>query len=140
MTPSQRKQLLQFVSSGLDVEAGAAQIGLPMSAVRKAGAKLALQLEEAYATGSARLRGRLLKAALTENDLKVIQNLLEQRAISAADKPLESITRIIINPPCPKCGHIQPLSSVGLPPTRTAAAGNTPDQESRSGEGSLNNE
>ena len=78
MTPSQRKALLAHVSSGLDVEAGAAQLGLSMSAVRKAGAKLAQQLDEAYATGSARLRGRLLKAALTENDLKVIQSLLEQ--------------------------------------------------------------
>ena len=85
MTPSQRKQLLEYVSSGLDVEAGAAQLGLSMSAVRKVGAKLARQLDEAYATGSARLRGRLLKAALTDNDLKVIQSLLEQRAISSAE-------------------------------------------------------
>ena len=123
MTPSQRKQLLEHVASGLDVEAGAAQLGLSMSAVRKAGATLAKQLDEAYATGSARLRGRLLKAALTENDLKVIQSLLEQRALSSADKPLEIIERIIINPPCWKCGAVQTLPSAGKPPARKPTNG-----------------
>ena len=114
MTPSQRKALLAHVASGLDVEAGAAQLGLSMSAVRKAGAKLARQLDEAYATGSARLRGRLLKAALTENDLKVIQSLLEQRAISAAEgEGVRKIERIIINPPCWKCGAVRPLLTAG---------------------------
>ena len=107
MTPSQRKQLLEYVSSGLDVEAGAAQLGLSMSAVRKVGAKLARQLDEAYATGSARLRGRLLKAALTDNDLKVIQSLLEQRAISSAEgKGVRQIERHVIDQMhCPNCQH-----------------------------------
>ena len=108
MTPSQRKQLLEYVSSGLDVEAGAAQIGLSMREVRKAGMKYAQALDEAYATGSARLRGRLLKAALTENDLKVIQNLLDQRAITESGKPLEKISRVVINPKCPECGYTPP--------------------------------
>ena len=125
MTPSQRKALLAYVSSGLDVEAAGAQLGLSMSAVRKVGAKLARQLDEAYATGSARLRGRLLKAALTENDLKVIQSLLEQRAISASEgEGVLKIERILVNPPCWKCHAVQPLSTVGKPrkPTNGQAA------------------
>ena len=131
MTPSQRKQLLESVSSGLDVEAAAAQIDLSMSDVRKAGPKLAKRLEEAYVTGSARLRGRLLKAALTENDLKVIQQLLEQRALVAAAQPLQRIVREIIDVPhpCVKCGHVSPppLPASGVKPGNGSANGAAPD-------------
>jgi len=134
MTRDQRKQLLEYVSSGLDVEAAAVQIGLSMREVRKAGVKYAQQLDEAYGTGSARLRGRLLKAALTTDDLKVIQNLLEQRAITEADKPLERIERIIINPPCWKCHAVQPLPSAGLPTARKPINDQAPSNGKSNGE------
>ena len=107
MTRDQRKALKELVSAGLDVEAAAAQLNLSMSEVRKSGKQFAKQLAEAYATGSARLRGRLLKAALSENDAKAISALLEQRAISAAaDTGINRIERVILpgGGRCLNCG------------------------------------
>jgi len=123
MTLDQRKQLVQAVSSGLDIAAACAQLGISLKEVKKSGKLLSKQLDEAYLTGTARLRGRLLKSALTDDNSKVIQDILEQRDLIVAAQPVEKIIRVIINPPCPQCGHIQPPPTPGLNKPKSNGAG-----------------
>ena len=117
MTRDQRKALKDSVSAGLDIAAAAAQLNLSMSEVRKSGKRFAKELDEAYVTGTSRLRGRLLKAALTSDDAKAISALLEQRAISAAaDTGITRIERVILP------GHGRCLNC-GKPPGQKPAPG-----------------
>ena len=128
MTHDQRKALLELVSLGLDIEAGAAQLGLPMHAVHKSGKAFAKQLDAAFAVGSARLRARVLETALEDGDGKAISAVLDARELSAArDTSVRRIEPVIIDSPCQKCGHVyRPKVPVrGTPGKRTNGAGST---------------
>ncbi len=115
MTPTLKKKLLARINAGMDSDSACAELGIPVSDLHNASKRFADQIAEAERAGGARLRGRLFKNALSENDTKFLQDLLDRRAQAVANEPITKIERVIINPPCWKCGAVQPLPSTGLP-------------------------
>ena len=82
MDRARRAELLKLVRVGHDTEAAAAKLDISMAEVRKGGEKLRRELDDAFATASARLRAKLLEGALDGNDLKLLSGILEQRKIA----------------------------------------------------------
>ncbi len=107
MNQEQRTEMLKLVRGGYDPEGAAVELGLPMSAVTKAGKKFRKQLDEAYRIATGRIRAKLLKSALADSDTTMLVKLLaarESREAEADPQPITLIKRIIIEPLCPHCG------------------------------------
>ena len=106
MTPTLKKKLLARINAGLDTDSAAAELGIPVSDLTNATKRFSDQIAEAVRAGSARLRGRLFKNALRDDDAKFLQDLLDKRAQASANAPITEIRRIIIPMThCPKCQH-----------------------------------
>jgi hypothetical protein len=73
-----KAKLLAKVRAGHDVESACAELSLKPEQVRR-DAVLMEEIGEAFKTGTARLRARLLDGALKTNDLRVLSSLLEER-------------------------------------------------------------
>ena len=113
MTRDQRKALLKLVGRGLDIESGAAQLNLPMAAIRASGKVYGKQLEAAFASGSALLRARVIEQAVVSDDVKTISAVLEQRELTqAAGQGITRIERVVIEGGyrCSHCGKPPGLS------------------------------
>ena len=108
MDSGQRRELLKLIRSGLDVEAGAAKLGISMAEVRKGGAKLQRAINDSFALASARLRAKLLEGALDGNDMKLLSNILERReaaqVAAAAAAGIRAIRVEMVEAKCPHCG------------------------------------
>ena len=113
MTRDERKRLLKLVGRGLDIESGAAQLGLPMAYVKKAGKVYAKQLKTAFSVGSALLRARVIESAVVSDDFKTISAELERRELTeAAGIGITEIVRTVLSPTggfCVHCGKAQGL-------------------------------
>ena len=94
MTRDERKRLLKLVGRGLDIESGAAQLGLPMAYVKKAGKQYASQLETAFAVGNSLLRARVIETAVVEDDTKTISAELERRELTEAAEACATGSRL----------------------------------------------
>ena len=127
MTPTLKKKLLARINAGLDPDSACAELGIPVSDITNASKRFSEQLDEASRAGSARLRGRLFKNALRDDDTKYLQDLLDRRAHATANEPITKIERVIIDVPhpCTKCGHIPPppLPTSGVTPSNGSANG-----------------
>ena len=109
MDKARRAELLKLVRVGHDTEAAAAKLDISMAEVRKGGEKLRQDLDDAFATASARLRAKLLEGALDGNDLKLLSGILERREIAqqaaTAENGINKIVRVILTEAnCPHCG------------------------------------
>ena len=105
MTPTLKKKLLARINAGMDGDSACAELSIPVSELTNASKRFAAQLGEATRAGSARLRGRLFKNALSEGDTKFLQDLLDRRANASANEPITEIVRTIISAVCEKCHH-----------------------------------
>jgi hypothetical protein len=124
MTPTLKKKLLERINAGMDSDSAAAELQIPVSELHKASKRFAAQIDEATRAGSARLRGRLFKNALSENDSRYLESMLEKRMEAAAAEPITAIVRTVISAVCEKCGHKPRLLSATTPrkPTNGQAA------------------
>lgn len=78
LTRAIRDKLLGKIRGGHDLESACAALNLSPKTVR-ADEKLAGEIAEAFRTGTAKLRARVLQGALDNNDLRVLSQLLERR-------------------------------------------------------------
>ena len=110
MDKGQKEALVRHVRAGHDTEAACAMLGIPMVEIRRGGKKLQNELSDAFATGSARLRSRLLEGVLGgDGDLRMLANVLEHReatqTASAAKNGVDAIRIQIVDARCPHCGR-----------------------------------
>ena len=118
MTPTLKKKLLARINAGMDGDSACAELGIPVSELASASKRFSDQIAVAERAGSARLRGRLFKNALSENDTKFLQDLLDRRANASANEPITRIERVIIDMShCPKCKHqlVEPTGGQSRP-------------------------
>ena len=106
MTPTLKKKLLARINAGMDGDSACAELRIPVSELANASKRFSDQIAVAERAGSARLRGRLFKNALSENDTKFLQDLLDKRANAGADQTITRIERVIIDGGnrCRHCG------------------------------------
>ena len=122
MTPATKKKLLARINAGMDGDSACAELGIPVSELTSASKRFTAQIDEATRAGSARLRGRLFKSALSENDTKFLQDLLDRRAFAGANQTITKIERVIIQGGyrCNWCG--KPPSASPKPAKKAKAA------------------
>lgn len=119
MTPTQKKKLLTQIEAGMDSDSACAVLGIPASEITNASKRFAAQIDSAVRAGSARLRGRLFKNALRDDDTKYLQDLLDRRAQAGANQAITRIERVVIDGGyrCAHCG--KPPGAAPTPPKRT---------------------
>jgi len=105
MTPTLKRKLLARINAGMDTDSAAAELGIPVSEITNCTKAFTAKLDEAVRAGSARLRGRLFKNALRDDDAKFLQEILDRRSHAAANQPVTAIHRLVIDSPCQVCGH-----------------------------------
>jgi hypothetical protein len=76
--------MVELVEGGLDVEAAAAEASVKMAEIH-GDPELVAELEQAYRTATARLRGRLLHRVLAGDDDKLLAAALDRREQAQAD-------------------------------------------------------
>jgi len=106
MTPATKRKLLARIGAGMDGDSACAELGIPVSEIANASPRFAALIDEAVRAGSARLRGRLFKNALRDDDTKYLQDLLDKRAQVGAETITE-IRRIVFFSNCEVCGAAQ---------------------------------
>ncbi len=120
MTPTQKKKLLTQIEAGMDSDSACAVLGISASEITNASKRFAAQIDEAVRSGSARLRGRLFKNALRDDDTKYLQDLLDRRANAGANQAITRIERVVIDMThCPRCKHQLVKMPGAAPPKRT---------------------
>ena len=105
MTPTQKKKLIAQIEAGMDSDSACAVLGISASEITNASKRFAAQIDEAVRSGSARLRGRLFKNALRDDDTKYLQDLLDRRAQAGAETITRIERHIIDVTHCPRCKH-----------------------------------
>ena len=119
MTPAEKRKLIAQIEAGMDSDSACAVLGIPASEITNASKRFAAQISEAERAGSARLRGRLFKNALSANDTKFLQDLLDRRAQAGANQAITRIERVVIDGGyrCAHCG--KPPGAAPKPPKKT---------------------
>ncbi len=119
MTPTLKKKLLARINAGMDADSACAELRISASEITNASKRLSAQIDEAIRAGSARLRGRLFKNALRDDDTKYLQDLLDRRAQAGANQAITRIERVVIDGGyrCAHCG--KPPGAAPKPPKRT---------------------
>ncbi len=119
MTLALKKKLLARINAGMDGDSACAELGIPASEITNASKLFAARLDEAVRAGSARLRGRLFKNALRDDDTKYLQDLLDRRAQAGANQAITRIERVVIDGGyrCAHCG--KPPGAAPKPPKKT---------------------
>ena len=111
MTASDRAKWLRLISEGHSPQLAALALKLPASVADEQ--KFQPAIKQAQSLATERLRQRVLALALGKEDLSALTKELERRELVADGEGITRVERIIINPPCPKCGTVQPLPSSG---------------------------
>jgi hypothetical protein len=91
VTPTQRAQLIQRLEGGHDLEASAAAAGVRIDEVQS-DASLMAECAAAYRVGTARLRSRMLDAALRGGDVHVLERAIRDREAAQRDQFRPTIT------------------------------------------------
>ena len=124
MDKGQKEALVRHVRAGHDTEAACAMLGIPMVEIRRGGKKLQNELSDAFATGSARLRSRLLEGVLGgDGDLRMLANVLEHREATQTASAAKKYGSQSSNPkPCgknPDAGRSTARNSCALKTAKT---------------------
>ncbi len=124
MTPTLKKKLLARINAGMDSDSACAVLGIPASEITNASKRFAAQIDSAVRAGSARLRGRLFKNALRDDDTKYLQDLLDRRAQAGANQAITRIERVVIDGGyrCAHCGKPPGAAPKPRKPTNGQAA------------------
>jgi hypothetical protein len=86
VTPEQREQILRRLRDGYDLEAAVVTAGAEVAVVRADG-EFMVACGDAYRTGTARLRGKLLEKALAGGDVHVVERAVADRARAQLEFP-----------------------------------------------------
>ena len=125
LTKALRTALLDKLSNAHDIDSSCAALGVTEAQLEAGGAQLERDIDAAYRRGTSKLRARLLELSLSNQDANVLSKLVDKRELAdtSGSETITVIERIVVNPPCWKCGAVQPLPTVGKPPARKPSNG-----------------
>ena len=111
LTKALRTALLDKLRNGHDIDSSCLALGITEAQLEAGGAALAKETAKAYRTGTSRLKARLLELSLSNQDANVLSKLVDKRELAdtSGSDTITVIERIVVNPPCPACGAVQPL-------------------------------
>ncbi len=102
---AKRDKLLSRLRAGHDLEAAAGDAGLSVEQIEFLQIKHDGEIAQAFRTGTARLRSKIMDSALASDDSAVLLKMLEHReAVQTVDNEITQIDRVITHAVCPHCG------------------------------------
>lgn len=105
LSKKDKESLLTKLRDGHDLESAGAALGLTEGQIGVAQGKHGPEMVKAFKTGTARLRARIMEAALDDNNTATLLRLLEQREKQSEQAdPITLVERIIVSATCQHCG------------------------------------
>jgi len=111
LSKNDRESLLTKLRDGHDVDSAGAALGLSEGEIKLFKDRYGPDIDTAFATGTSRLRARIMESALSNDNTATLLKMLEQRErdIDHAD-PISLVQRIITYARCENCGHTPGLA------------------------------
>ena len=103
MKAKERSDWMRLIEGGYDPKLALTSLSLPPSLADEA--KFQKLISAAQATATARLRQRVLKLAITNEDLRSLERELERRELVADTGGVQRIERLVLSPPGGYCVH-----------------------------------